>query len=138
MWMSIEVIDGASSARQWSESHGDPLIVTALLNGARDWNWHAHTWGVVLELDFADEAGWERFRLSPTTIAALDAVPDPVSGLIVYRGRGGSSGAAYPRKPRPLSGAGAAALPLPTEDDFWSERYDYYDEEGRLLALAGR
>lgn len=138
MWMSIEVIDGASSARQWSESHGDPLIVTALLHGARDWSWHHHPWGVVLELDFADDAAWDRFLAAPATTAALDAVPDPVWGVIMYRGRGGSSGARDPRKPRPLVSGGAAALPLPLEEDFWQERTDYYCEEGRLLALAGR
>ena len=40
-------------------------------------------------------------------------MPDPLTGLIVYRGRGGSSGAPFPRKPRPLVGSGSAALPLP-------------------------
>lgn len=135
MWMSIEVIDGASSARQWSESHGDALVVTALLNGARDWSWHSHSWGVVLELDFADESGWERFRASPLTQAALDSVPDPVWGLIVYRGRGGSAGVADPRKPRPLAGAGAAALPLPVveDEDLAATRFA---SDGRLLAFA--
>jgi hypothetical protein len=48
--------------------------------------------------------------------AALDAVPDPAFGLITYRGRGGSSGARDPRKPKPIVGAGAAALPLPAFD----------------------
>jgi len=52
---------------------------------------------------------------------ALDSVPDPVGGLLVYRGRGGSSGASFPRRPRPLAGSGAAALPLPTEEDFWAD-----------------
>ncbi len=33
--------------------------------------------------------------------------------LIMYRGRGGSSGASFPRRPRPLIGSGSAALPLP-------------------------
>jgi len=48
--------------------------------------------------------------------AALDAVPDPVSGLIVYKGRGGSAGRLRPRRPRPLAGAGAVALPIPVEE----------------------
>jgi hypothetical protein len=45
--------------------------------------------------------------------AALDAVPDPVNGLLVYRGRGGGAGSVSPRKPRPSAGAGAMALPEP-------------------------
>jgi hypothetical protein len=43
----------------------------------------------------------------------LDAVPDPINGLMVYPGRGGSSGRVEPRRPRPVAGAGAA--PVPTE-----------------------
>jgi hypothetical protein len=46
--------------------------------------------------------------------AALDAVPDPTA-VIVYRGRGGSAGTKEPRRPRPLIGSGAAALPMPFE-----------------------
>src|SRR3954452_12893740 len=106
--MSIEVLDGARSASLWAEAHGDALVEAALTGGATDWSWHRHTWGVVLELGFADEAAWERFRSLPVVDAALDAVPDPVSGLIVYRGRGGSSGRVEPRSPRPLVGSGAA------------------------------
>src|ERR1700694_3313586 len=119
MWFSIEVLDGSSSASLWSEAYGDGLIESAFLTGATDWSWHRHEWGVVLELDLADEAAWEAFRSLPAVSAALDAVPDPVSGLIVYRGRGGSSGRPQPRKPRPLAGSGAAALPLPWE--LWVE-----------------
>jgi len=39
--------------------------------------------------------------------AALDAVPDPVNGLLIYRGRGGGAGSRMPRKPKrpPASGA---------------------------------
>jgi hypothetical protein len=55
------------------------------------------------------------FRALPAVRAALDAVPDPVNGLLIYRGRGGSAGRPVPRKPRPLAGAGAVALPEPTE-----------------------
>ena len=55
--------------------------------------------------------------------AALDAVPSPTFGLIIYKGRGGSAGSAtYPPK-RPLAGAGAVALPVPEEllDDVVAE-----------------
>jgi hypothetical protein len=62
---------------------------------------------------FGDEEAWESYANLPVVHAALDAVPDPLTGLIVYRGRGGSSGAPFPRKPRPLVGSGSAALPLP-------------------------
>jgi hypothetical protein len=114
-WFSIEVFDGSYAASLWAESVGDSLTESALGFGAMNWSWHAHTWGVVFEVRFGDEASWDRWRESPAMVAALDAVPDPVSGLILYKGRGGSSGRVEPRRPRPLSGSGAAALPLPDE-----------------------
>ncbi|HEX6211700.1 MAG TPA: hypothetical protein VF136_13045, partial [Methylomirabilota bacterium] len=81
---------------------------------------------------------WERFRASLPVQTALDAVPDPVSGVIVYRGRGGSAGRSQPRKPKPLSGSGAAALPLPEvlEDDLFGSFFPE-DLERRVLSLAG-
>jgi hypothetical protein len=112
-WMSIEVFDGPFSARAWQENVGDSLVETALRTGATDWNWHSHSWGVVFEVCFDSEADWERYRQTLAVQIALDAVPDPVSGVIVYRGRGGSAGWVSPRKPKPLVGSGAAALPLP-------------------------
>jgi hypothetical protein len=126
-WYSIEVFDGASSAALWSDIHGDALLESALATGARDWSWHRHSWGVVLELEFSDEKAWEAWRALAGVQAALDAVPDPISGLIVYRGRGGSSGSSRPRRPRPLQGSGSAALPLPWESD--------NDELARLPSL---
>jgi hypothetical protein len=114
-WYSIEVFDGATSAALWSEAHGDPLLESALSAGARDWCWHRHSWGTVLELKFEDARSWEFWRSLAQVQAALDSVPDPVSGLIIYRGRGGSSGSSRPRRPRPLLGSGSAALPLPWE-----------------------
>lgn len=113
VWYSIEVFDGASRASVWAEAYRDVLIETAITQGATDWSWHRHTWGVVFEAEFGDDAAWEGFTTLPVVRAALDAVPDPVTGLIVYRGRGGSSGSPFPRKPRPLIGSGSAALPLP-------------------------
>ena len=137
-WMSIEVFDGSSSATLWAEAYGDALIESALMDGAVDFSWHRHSWGVVLELAFTDEESWERYRARINVQAALDAVPDPVSGLIVYRGRGGSAGQRAPRKPRPLIGSGAAALPLPelTWDD---EELHHFsgNVERRVLAAAG-
>src|SRR5947208_14555508 len=115
MWFSIEVFDGSSSASLWADAWGDALVEAAFGFGATDWAWHRNTWGVVLELEFEDEDRFERYRELVAVKAALDAVPDPVSGLIVYRGRGGSAGRVNPRRPRPLAGSGAAALPLPIE-----------------------
>jgi hypothetical protein len=112
-WYSIEVFDGASSASVWAEAYRDVLMETALTHGASDWSWHRHTWGVVFEVCFDSEELWESFTNLAVVQAALDAVPDPVTGLIVYRGRGGSSGSPFPRRPRPLIGSGSAALPLP-------------------------
>lgn len=112
-WMSIEVFDGRYSARSWQENVGDSLVETALRTGATDWNWHSHTWGVVFEVCFDDESAWDRYRQTLAVQIALDAVPDPVSGVIIYKGRGGSAGWISPRKPKPLVGSGAAALPLP-------------------------
>jgi hypothetical protein len=115
--VSIEVFDGEFAASSWSHAHGDDLVGAALLHGLGEWRWHQLPWGVVLELTFADEQGWDRFRESAAYRAAMDAVPDPVSGLLVYRGFGGSNGTGVRRGPRPLRGAGAAALPLPILDD---------------------
>ncbi len=112
-WYSIEVFDGATSASVWAEAYRDVLMETAITSGASDWSWHRHTWGVVFEVCFADEEAWDAYAALTVVRAALDAVPDPVTGLIVYRGRGGSSGSPFPRKPRPLTGSGSAALPLP-------------------------
>ena len=133
--MSIEVLDGASSASLWAEAHGDALIEAAFTGGATDWGWHRHTWGVVLELCFADEAAWERFRARPAVDAALEAVPDPISGIIVYRGRGGSAGHGEPRRPRPLIGSGAAALPMPLPIEWLGD--DLIVPERRTLSPVG-
>ena len=139
MWFSIEVLDGATSASLWADAHGDALSESALLSGASDWAWHRHTWGVVLELEFEDEMAFERFRNLPSVVAALDNVPDPVTGLIVYKGRGGSAGRSQPRKPKPIAGSGAAALPLPFE--LFADEPDLFNQyrSARQLspALAG-
>ena len=111
--VSIEVLDGSLGGQAWADAHGDSLVEAALAHGATDWSWVRLRWGVVLELSFPDETAWELFRLHPAVQAAFDAVPDPISGLIIYRGHGGASGAGRPRRPRPVAGAGAVALPLP-------------------------
>jgi len=114
-WWSIEVLDGPSgSARAWQDAHGRALTEAAITNGAYDWHWHTHSWGVLFEIAFASDERWPAYRELPAVKAALDAVPDPVNGLLVYPGRGGSAGSVKPRRPRPVAGAGAA--PLPQED----------------------
>jgi hypothetical protein len=115
-WLSIEVFDGAFPATLWRNAHGESLVEAALTNGAENWEWHEHRWGVVLEIAFSEEDRRDAFRTLPAVRAALDAVPDPVSGLLVYRGRGGGAGAGMPRRPRPAPVAGAAALPEPPPD----------------------
>lgn len=115
-YWTIEVLDGAHSADLWRDAYGDSLVEAAHTNGVLDWQWSWHEWGVVLEVAFGDEADWLRFRALPTVRAALDAVPDPVAGLLIYSGRGGASGARVPRRPRQPPLAGAAAVPVPREE----------------------
>ena len=135
MWFSIEVFDGASSAALWAEAYGDGIVEAAFGAGATDWSWHRNTWGTVLELQFSDEQAWEEFQNLPAVIAALDSVPDPVSGLLMYKGRGGSAGRVQPRRPSTLSGSGAAALPLPFELEL---DWEVFSPERRQLTLVTR
>jgi hypothetical protein len=117
-WWSIEVLHGEFSAFQWQDAYDSELIEAALTNGALDGSWHADRWGVAFEVCFETAAEWEAFRSLPVVRAALDAVPDPVSGLLIYRGRGGSSAAGKPRRPRPAPSAGTMALPEPDYEQF--------------------
>jgi hypothetical protein len=115
-WWSIEVLDGATlPASRWQDAHGNALTEAAVTHGAYEWHWHTHSWGVLFEIAFRSDEAWSVFRELPGVRAALDAVPDPVNGLLVYPGRGGSSGRVQPRRPRPIAGAGAAALPIEPE-----------------------
>jgi hypothetical protein len=115
-WITVEVFDGEISAASWAEGWHDRLIEAAVTGGAVFWDEHGHRWGVVLEFAFADERQRDAFRQTPVLLAALDAVPDPVNGVLVYPHRGGGSGSRQPRRPRPLVSGGAAALPLPDPD----------------------
>ena len=113
-WFSIEVSNSASgSARTWSEAYGDVLTGIALSSGATSWDWRHEPWGSVLELELPDEATWSQFLAIDAVRASLEAVPDPVNGLSVHPGRGGSAGTRDPRRPRPLIGSGSAAVPIP-------------------------
>lgn len=136
LWMSIEVFDGGSStAASWAEAWGDALVEAALASRAVDWSWQRSSFGTIFEVAFTDAEDWERYRDSLTVQAALDAVPDPLSGLIVYRGRGGSAAKRSPRKPRPLQGAGAAALPLPLDEE-WLLFREQFELPARSLILG--
>jgi hypothetical protein len=115
--MSIEVFDGDYyPAASWADAVGDRLVETAITEGATDWHWQPTTWGIVFEVAFEDEDAWDRFRDALAVKAALEAVPNPVNGVLVYKGRGGSAGATRGRRPRPLAGSGAAALPIPVDE----------------------
>jgi hypothetical protein len=114
-WWSIEVLDGEFSAQLWREAHGPALIEAAITRGAVDWNFEVHHWGVIFEVAFRETEAWLTFRHLPAVTAALDAVPDPVNGLLIYQGRGGSSSSADRRRPRPHLGAGSAELPREPE-----------------------
>jgi len=117
-WLTVEVVDGDFPASGWRRAHEDALVEAALTNGASFWEWHSTRWGVVLELAFDTDERLERFRTLPVVRAALDAVPDRVNGLLVYRGRGGGAGALVPRRPRPAPVSAAAALPEPERSEF--------------------
>src|SRR3954467_6025806 len=117
-WLTVEVLDGEVPASAWRRAHESALVEAAITNGASFWDWQTTPWGVVLELLFGSDDRLERYRGLPVVRAALDAVPDRVHGLMVYRGRGGGAGARAPRRPRPAPAAGAAALPEPEGHEF--------------------
>ena len=117
-YWSIEVFDGEIPASQWKQAFSASLVEAAISAGAYDWSWIESRWGVVFEACFTEGTRWEAFRALPVVRAALDAVPDPVNGLLIYRGRGGASGASSPRRPRPVPSAGAVSLPEPAEDSY--------------------
>jgi hypothetical protein len=116
LWWSIEVMNGPFSADRWRDAHGEALMTAAFQSGSREWDWVSQPWGLVFEVSFTDIDGWTAFRQVPSVRAALDQVPDQVSGLFVHRGRGGTDPAMFPARPRPVLGAGGAALPIPTEE----------------------
>ncbi|MGY1604980.1 hypothetical protein [Geodermatophilus sp. SYSU D00815] len=131
-WLTVEVLDAGSGATAfpaslWQHAHGNDLVEAAVTHGALYWEWHETRWGVVLELVFPDDERLERFRDLPAVRAALDAVPDRVSGLLVYRGRGGGAGSPVPRRPRPKPVAGAAGWPEPDEFRFLAAEHGSAD-----------
>jgi len=76
-----------------------------------DWMWHEFGRGVVAEVELPGEFARERLlRLQPY-VAAYGAVPDPVDGLRVHRGRDDRARVRWPRRPGPLAGAGGGGTP---------------------------
>ena len=120
---TIEVADAqVASAASWRRAYGEWLVEAAVTHGAKDWTWVVRPWGVLVELVFEDEADWLRFRATPGVQASLDAVPDLVNGIWVYSGRGGSSAARVPRRPRPTRSSDSAPLPEPDlEPEMWQQ-----------------
>jgi hypothetical protein len=115
-WWSIEVFSGDKlPASQWRYAYEDALTEAAVTHGALYWDWYDSQYGVVFEVCFATDEQWAAFRQLPTVRGALDAVPDPVSGLLIYRGRGGAAGSRNPRKPKPAPSAAALELEEPVE-----------------------
>jgi hypothetical protein len=111
---TIEVADSEDEpARRWWDTYSERLLEVALTHGAKEWDCVHCPWGVLLEVGFDDEEDWLRFRATLAVQAALDAAPDPVNGIYVYSGRGGSSGARVPRRPRPRPRADSAERPIP-------------------------
>jgi len=119
-WWTIEVFDSeVQAALHWKDSYRIQLVEAAITTGAVEWAWIEHRAGVVFEVCFSDADQWFVFRNLPSVIAALDSVPDPVGGLLVYRGRGGGAGSRQPKRPRPTAGAGAMSLPEPVEQQVY-------------------
>lgn len=114
-WVTVEVFDSDAAAWTWRDQYADVLVIAAITAGAVCWEWHAHGCGVVLEVCLPDVAAVEVFQALPAVGAALEAAPDPVNGVLVYRGRGGGAGTGVPRRPWPHLGAGAVALPEPDD-----------------------
>jgi hypothetical protein len=116
-WWSIEVFSGDKlPASGWRYAYEDELTEAAITNGALYYEWHDTQYGVIFEVLFPSDKEWEGFRELPAVRAALDGVPDPVNGLLIYRGRGGAAGGTKPRKPKPAPGAAALELEEPKEE----------------------
>lgn len=112
-WWSIEVFHGDKlPASRWKDEYEDTLAEAAVTSGALYWDWHEFTHGVIFEVCFDSDEQWESFRKLPAVAGALDSVPDP-DGLLIYRGRGGTSGGRFPRKPKPAPGAASLELEEP-------------------------
>lgn len=114
--IALEIFDGPFSASSWQHAYGDALTTAAMSWSGLDWEWRHRTWGLIFLVAFPSEAEYDEWRKMPVVIAALDAVPDPVNGLVFHRGWGGTSGSGEPRRGKPMVGAGGAEIALPTDE----------------------
>ena len=136
-WWSIEVFSGDKlPASGWRYAYEDELTEAAITNGALYYEWHDTEYGVIFEVLFPGDAQWESFRELPVVRAALDGVPDPVNGLLIYRGRGGAAGGTKPRKPKPAPGAAALELEEPKEERRVKRAADQVQRGGTRRAAA--
>ncbi|WP_432888288.1 hypothetical protein ACQPYH_07195 [Kribbella sp. CA-245084] len=137
-WWSAEVLDGAdSSASKWWHIYGEVLTAAAIGHGIEEWNLIDLEHLVVFEVGFRAATDWSAFRRLGGVESALDAVPDPVNGLIVYRGRGGTSGSSQMRRSGPHGGGDSMALPLPPDDVRLDLTKGRRDQSGRRLEAPG-
>jgi hypothetical protein len=113
VWMSIEIFNGAYAAQLWADNHVDTFIEAAIVHGAVDWDRKKTAWGVAIEIEFDSEKAWKEFRNAAAIRTLLNNVPDPVNGVLIYRGRSLDGGSTARRSKKPKSGAGGAALNLP-------------------------
>src|ERR1700761_1842633 len=125
-WWSIEVFSAEKlPASAWRYAHEDELTEAAVTHGAVYYDWHDTRYGVLFEIVFPGDREWDRFRALAVVRSALDAVPDPAEGLLIYRGRGGAAGSTRPRKPRPAPGAAALELEEPRRKPKVARRLKY-------------
>jgi hypothetical protein len=113
-WVTLEVFDSDAAAWAWRDRHHDVVVAAAVGVGAQYWEWHEHRYGVAFEVCLPGDAAVEAFRTAPAVRAAVERAPDP-HGVLLYRGRGGASGTAVPRRPLPSPLSGAVALPEPEQ-----------------------
>lgn len=112
-WTSIEVFNGPFAARQWADTYVDSLVEAAVTAGALDWDMKRTAWGVVFEVEFKNDAEWEKYKNSEAVITALRNTPTPVTGVLIYKGRSLDGGSTSNRKPKPRIGSGSNALTMP-------------------------
>jgi hypothetical protein len=111
--MSIEIFNGAYAAQLWAETHVDTFIEAAIVHGAIDWDRKKTAWGIAIEIEFESEKMWKEFRHADAVRSLLKNTPDPVNGVLIYRGRSLDGGSSARRRKKPKSGSGGAAVSLP-------------------------